>query len=87
MEKGENLEATVIEQKGSCAAGHAKGQRFDISCRNSGGLCGFFYHELFPNLQTYEYGGKMPWWESDDIYATCPDPGNPVTIKISRKKA
>jgi uncharacterized repeat protein (TIGR04076 family) len=54
---------------------------------DSGGLCGFFYHSIFANLQTFEYGGKMPWWRGEELSFTCPDPQNPVTIRMGRVKA
>jgi uncharacterized repeat protein (TIGR04076 family) len=84
MAEEKTLVAEVIGQEGHCAAGHRKGDSFPIGCIDSGGLCGYFYHQIFPQLQTYEFGGRMPWWEGDDLIVTCPDPTNPVTLKVSR---
>jgi uncharacterized repeat protein (TIGR04076 family) len=83
---GYKITATVISVKGNCGGGHQVGECFPISCHDSGGLCGFFYHNLFPELQTFQFGGKMPWWEQagNVMVAQCPDPGNTVTLRLER---
>ncbi len=83
---GYRLVATVIDVKGNCSAGHTIGESFDISCHNPAGLCGFFYHQIVPNLQTFQFGGSMPWWQGDSIQLHCPDPQNRVTLKLERFK-
>ncbi len=72
--------------KGKCSAGHAVGDTFEISCHNPAGLCGIFYHDIFPSLSTFQFGGAMPWWEGDTIELACPDPINVVTMKLTRSK-
>ena len=37
----------VLSVKGECSAGHKAGESFVISCHNTAGLCGFFYHYIF----------------------------------------
>jgi uncharacterized repeat protein (TIGR04076 family) len=64
---GNKIKATVTDVKGKCSAGHKAGDSFDISCHNPAGLCGFFYNRIFPNLQTFQFGGDMPWWQGDTI--------------------
>lgn len=81
---GYKVVATVTEIKGKCNAGHDKGESFQISIHDSGGLCGSFYHNIFPSLQTLQFGGSMPWWQGDSIQLYCPDPKNQVTIKLER---
>lgn len=81
---GYKLVATVVEVKGDCSAGHQVGDIFEISAYNTGGLCGFYYHDIFPNLMTFQFGGSLPWWEGDTITLGCPDPDNQVTIKLER---
>ena len=78
--------ATITGIKGHCAAGHKTGESFEISGYNSGGLCGFFYHNIYPNLLTFEYGGQLPWWNKDAINLQCPDPHNLLTLKFERYK-
>ncbi len=81
---GYKVVATVTGVKGSCSAGHAEGDSFKISCHNPAGLCGWFYHDIFPNLETFQFGGALPWWEGDVISLQCPDPHNRVTITLER---
>ncbi|MBW1776609.1 MAG: TIGR04076 family protein [Deltaproteobacteria bacterium] len=79
---GYRVVATVKSLKGECSAGHRVGERFEISCHDPAGLCGFFYHDVFPSLYTFQFGGAMPWWNGDVIEAVCPDPHNQVTIQL-----
>jgi len=83
---GYKVVATVIEAKGHCNAGHRAGETFEISCHNPSGLCGFFYHDIFPALQAFQFGGNLPWWSGDTIQVRCPDPTNLVTLKLERRK-
>jgi len=71
----------VINVKGKCSAGHYAGELIDLSCYDSGGFCGFFYHDIFPMLSTFQFGGNMPWWEGDEIILPCPDQENQVSLK------
>jgi uncharacterized repeat protein (TIGR04076 family) len=83
---GYKMTATVCGVAGSCSAGHQVGETFEISCYDSGGLCGFFYHDIFPSLSTFQFGGSMPWWKGDSIELQCPDTANAVTIRLERRK-
>jgi uncharacterized repeat protein (TIGR04076 family) len=66
---GYKVTATIVTIKGECSAGHKAGDSFEISCHNSGGLCGFFYHQIFPNLQMFQFGGTMPGgWEKQSAF-------------------
>jgi len=59
--------ATVAGVEGRCNAGHQEGDEFEISRHNPGGLCGFFYHDIFPSLLAFQFGGNLPWREGDTI--------------------
>jgi uncharacterized repeat protein (TIGR04076 family) len=83
---GNRVEATITGVKGECSAGHNTGETFEISCHDPGGLCGFFYHDIFPTLSTFQFGGSMPWWEEDTIQLQCPDPQNLVTMELKRSR-
>ena len=83
---GYRITATVIETKGTCNAGHRSGDSFEISCFKAAGLCGFFYHSIFPDLQTFQFGGSLPWWDGDVIELQCPDVANMVNLELERKK-
>jgi len=81
---GYKVVATVTGLKHNCNAGHNVGDSFEISCHNPAGLCGFFYHQIFPTLSAFQFGGKYPWWQGDAIELMCPDSYNLVTIKLER---
>ena len=83
---GYKIVATVTDVKGKCSAGHKSGEKFEISCHNPAGLCGFFYYKIFPSLQTFQFGGCLPWWQGESIQLQCPDMQNLVTIKLERTK-
>jgi uncharacterized repeat protein (TIGR04076 family) len=77
------LRAEVLDVKGECSAGHQKGDLFAIDCYDSGGLCGFFYHDIFPSLSVMQFGGKYPWASQDKIVVECPDRQNAVVLEIT----
>ncbi len=83
---GHKVMATITDTKGKCSAGHKVGETFEISCHNPGGLCGFFYSQIFPSLQTFQFGGNLPWWQGDTIHLQCPDNFNLVTLQLERTK-
>lgn len=83
---GKKVTGRVVSVKGKCSAGHKQGDVFDISCHNPDGLCGFFYHDIFPSLSTFQFGGSMPWWEGDSIQVQCPDTSNLVTVELKRSE-
>jgi uncharacterized repeat protein (TIGR04076 family) len=85
-EIGVKFIATVTGLKGSCHANHKLGQKFELNCYDSGGLCGFLYHDIFPYLSVMKFGGKYPWWDKDTIEVECPDRYNIVSLKVERKK-
>ncbi|MBN2467511.1 MAG: TIGR04076 family protein [Deltaproteobacteria bacterium] len=81
---GYKIVATVTGLKGRCNAGHQVGDSFEISCYDTGGLCGWLYHDIFPHLSAFQFGGKFPWWEGDSIELECPDRYNLLTLKLER---
>lgn len=81
---GQKVTATVSSVKGKCSAGHQVGETFEISCHDPGGLCGFFYHDIFPSLQTFQFGGNLPWWQGDTVEMLCPDGLNLVKLTLER---
>jgi uncharacterized repeat protein (TIGR04076 family) len=83
---GYRVVATVTATKGECSAGHLVGESFEISCHDPGGLCGFFYHDLFPSLSTFQFGGSLPWWKEDAFEVGCPDPHHQIKLRLERFK-
>jgi uncharacterized repeat protein (TIGR04076 family) len=78
--------ATITGLKGTCHANHNLGQQFELNCYDPGGLCGFFYHDIFPYLSVMQFDGKYPWWNKDTIEVECPDRYNTVSLRIERRK-
>lgn len=84
-EKYQNIEGEITKVAGPCDAGHKVGDRINLNCWDSGGLCGFFYHDIFPTLSLMQFGGQYPWADKDQMTVECPDRANPVTMIIRRK--
>ena len=82
---GKRLKAEVIGLKGQCNAGHKVGDSFNVSCYDSGGMCGFLYNAIFPTLNVMQFDGNYPWG-ADKAILNCPDSYNLLTIKVSRIK-
>ncbi len=78
------LEAEVTAVKGHCGAGHRVGDTLRLGCWDTGGLCGFFYHDIFPSLSVMQFGGKYPWGDAAEMEVECPDRHNAVTLRIRR---
>jgi uncharacterized repeat protein (TIGR04076 family) len=81
---GRRILATVVDIKGRCTAGHEIGEKFNLSCQSTNGLCGFFYHDLFPRLAVMEFGGRFPWWDEKQtsFEYDCPDKKNLLTLRL-----
>ena len=80
--------ATVKAVKGNCSWGHEVGDTFEISCHDTAGLCGFFYHDIFAHLTMLEIDGGFPvqWGDPDTVTLECPDLMNIVTLELKRVK-
>jgi uncharacterized repeat protein (TIGR04076 family) len=83
---GYRVVGTVKAVKGECNAGHKVGDRFELSVHNTGGLCGSFYHTVFPYVIMLQFGGGFPaeWGNPDILMVDCIDKMNAVTIKLER---
>ncbi len=77
---------TIKEVKGFCNADHKAGDRLELSGHQAGGLCGFFYHEVFPYIILLQFGGGLPpeWGDPDVIEMECIDKVNTVKIELRR---
>lgn len=78
--------ATVKGVKGTCSAGHKPGDQFEISAHNTAGLCGFFYHDIFPYIVMLQFGGQFPpeWGGGDTLTLQCMDRYNEVSLELRR---
>lgn len=86
---GHRIVGTIKSVKGNCNAGHKVGDMLELSGHNNGGLCGFFYHDIFPYIIMLQFGGSFPktWGGDPDIVnLECMDKFNAVTIELKRIK-
>ena len=80
------ISAVITGLKGRCTKQHKVGDKIELSTYDSGGLCGFFYHDIYPALTMLQYGGTFPWMQGDVYKMECPDRGNVVEIELRREK-
>ena len=84
---GYKVIGTIKSIKGECSAGHKVGDRLELSGHSSGGLCGFFYHDIFPYIIMLQFGGKFPdSWGGGVVELECMDRTNAVTIELRPEK-
>lgn len=85
---GHKIIATIKSVKGSCSWGHEEGDSFEISCHDTAGLCGFFYHDIYPQLMMLQFGGGFPptWGDPDVVNVECMDKYNLVKMELKRIK-
>lgn len=87
---GHPIVGTIKKVKGFCNAGHKKGDKMELSGHNTGGLCGFFYHDIFPYIIMLQFGGSFPaeWGGDQDVVELeCMDKFNAVKIELRRIKS
>ena len=83
--KSYKIVGTIKDVKGRCNAKHKIGDIIELSGHDSGGLCGFFYHDIFPSIITLQFGGTFPWSQDPDVIELeCPDRYNVVKIELKR---
>lgn len=79
--------ARVISQKGTCEAGHAIGDEFEMGETTPAGMCSLAFHTLFPFAEVLRYGGVFPWEEDPDkAIVACPDSANQVVFELRSAK-
>ena len=83
---GYRVVGTVTAVKGNCSWGHKVGDKIELSAHNTGGLCGFFYHDIFPKIMMLQFGGSYPWGEEDVMEVECSDRVNAVRMELRRER-
>ena len=85
---GYRVIGTIKGVKGECSWGHKVEDRIELSCYSAGGLCGFFYHSIFPFIIMLQFGGKFPdeWGIGEFVELDCIDKYNAVTMELRREK-
>jgi uncharacterized repeat protein (TIGR04076 family) len=65
-------------RESACSAGHAAGDTFEISCHNPAGLCGIFYHDIFPILPLSSSMVPCRGWKAtrSNLHARTHQPGD-----------
>ena len=83
---GYRVVGTITAVKGTCSVGHKVGDTFELSGHNTAGLCGFFYHDVYPYLIMLQFGGSFPaeWGDQDVITLKCMDSHNEATLELKR---
>ncbi len=78
---------TIKSIKGECSFGHKVGDKFELSGYSADGLCGFFYHDIYPYIIMLQFGGKFPdEWGGEVTELECMDRANAVTIELRPEK-
>ncbi len=85
---GFRVVGTIKSVKGHCHAGHKVGQQIELGGHHTGGMCGFFYHDIFPYIIMLQFGGGYPvaWGNPDLVELECLDRANAVKIELKRLK-
>lgn len=86
---GYRVIGTIKEVKGNCSAGHKVGDQLELSGHKTAGLCGFFYHDIYPYLIMLQFGGSFPkeWGDPEVVNLECMDRYNAVKIELRRIRA
>jgi uncharacterized repeat protein (TIGR04076 family) len=86
MEEGQHrVTAKIMAIKGKCDWGHKVGETFELSGYTPDGLCGYFYHDLYPYIIMLEFGGKFPpAWSGEVMQFDCMDVENAVSLELRR---
>lgn len=85
---GFKVEGEILSVKGTCGWGHKAGDRLALSAHDTAGLCGFFYHDLFPYIVMLQFGGGFPaaWGDPEVIDFRCMDKANEVAMRLRRMR-
>jgi uncharacterized repeat protein (TIGR04076 family) len=81
---GYRVVGTIKEIKGSCGWGHKVGEKLELSMHDTAGMCGLFYHDIFPWIVALQTGGEYPWGDREAVTLECMDRENAVKIELRR---
>lgn len=84
---GYKVIGTVTKVRGMCDCGHKVGDKFELSCYSTDGLCGFFYHDIYPYIIMFQFGGKFPDdWGGEAVQFECMDRANALRLELRPDK-
>ena len=77
---------TITAKKNPKICSHQVGDRLELDYMNTAGLCGAFYHTIFPTIFMLQFGGNYPedWGDKGVLSFDCPDRNNAVTIELRK---
>jgi len=82
---GRKVICRVVSIRGHCDYGLKIGDEFEVSAISSGGICGYLYHNIYPFVMVYQFGGRFPEsrnWPGDRIEVFCPDVIGCVRVQL-----
>lgn len=81
LDKANEVIATVVSQKGTCAAGHKVGDQVVLEgLQLKGYICPSAFAVLYRYMYAMKFGAKLPF--ADMIRIACPDANNPVVFEL-----
>jgi len=87
MSKQYKVVAMVVNQKGTCVAGHRVGDEFVVGDGTPAGMCSWAFYTIFPFATVLQFGGSFPWEDSPSkAIVACPDSQNPVVFELRRTR-
>jgi uncharacterized repeat protein (TIGR04076 family) len=85
--KSPKMTLEIVSQKGFCGAGHTVGQKFDLTDGTPAGICPSAMHSVYPYILALRWGADFPWEKEKGVARiACPDPDNPLVMKITREE-
>ena len=82
---GRKVICKVVSIRGHCSYGLKVGDEFEVSAKSTGGICGYLYHNIYPFVMTYQFGGGFPEkgnWPGDRMEVVCPDATSCVRVQL-----
>ena len=82
----------ITSVKGTCAAGHKVGEKFDLSkdfvlgySGNGEAFCPSTFYAAFPYWRVLRFGEELPWEKDENTaHVACPAPLNPLVMELRR---
>jgi len=87
-DEGATIVVEVIQQEGTCTAGHRVGDQVTFDGLHvRGRLCIHALYSMLPKVFALRYGAQFPWLRDKDVAThACPDAFNPVVFQIRRRR-
>lgn len=85
-DEGATVVVEVIQQEGTCTAGHRVGDQVVLDGLHvRGKLCIHALYSMLPKVFALRYGVEFPWLQDKNVSThACPDAFNPVVFEVRR---